>query len=83
MVYKTEREKIGVTIKISSYRKHGNGAIGGGRKNTSGKKAIISKDGTESIILTAGTLCQLLKDVRSTCKISPDVRINQKGETYI
>ncbi len=83
MVYKTEHKEIGLTIKISSHRKHGNGAVGGGRKNTSGKKAVISKIGNENVVITACTMCQLLKDIRSKFNIPPYIKINEKGETCI
>ena len=54
MVYEVKRdkrEKMGLTITISPYRKHGNGAKGSGRKNKSGKKAIIKKEGIDDVVI--------------------------------
>lgn len=83
MVYKTEQDKMGLTITIGPHRKHGNGAVGGGRQHTSGKKAVISKEGEGTVVLTGSTVSALLKDVRKQFKIPPHIRIHEKGETSI
>ncbi len=83
MVYKADQKMMGLTIKISPHRKHGNGAVGGGRKNTSGKKAVVSRDGDEDITLVGSTTSGLLKDIRRQFKIPPSIKINEKGETRI
>lgn len=83
MVYKTERPKMGLTIKITSHRKHGNGAIGSDRQNTTGMKATVSRKGSEDFIVTGSTKRALLKEVRRQFKIPPDTKINEVGETCI
>lgn len=83
MAYKTEVKKIGLTIKISTDRKHGNGAKGGGRKNTSGKKAVVSREGSEDTTVRGSTTTGLLREVRDQFKIPHTVQINRKGETRI
>lgn len=75
--------KVGTLIKITSHRKFGNGAIGSGRKGQTGKKATITdKDGNQTVITgtTGKALCQA---VRKQLKIPPNIRINDKGKTFI
>ena len=83
MTYKVEQKKMGLTITISSHRKHGNGAIGGGRKNTSGKKAVIHQEGGEKVTLTGSTTKDLLRKIREYFTIPHYLTINAKGETRI
>ncbi|HBH71597.1 MAG: hypothetical protein UU88_C0004G0035 [Parcubacteria group bacterium GW2011_GWC1_42_11] len=83
MVYRTEVKKMGLTIKITTDRKHGNGAKGGGRKNTSGKKAVVSKEGIEDTTVRNSTTTGLLRDLRNQFKIPHSVQINREGETHI
>lgn len=83
MTFKRERPVLGITIKISTDRKRGNGAIGGGRKNSTGKKATISIDGADPIKVTAPTTTELLGKIRRQFSIPPHVRINGTGETRI
>lgn len=83
MVYKTEVPKMGLTITISAHRKYGNGAVGSGRKNNSGKKATVSKDGCDDVVITGNTTKDLLKNVRRQFNIPPNISIGEKGETRI
>lgn len=83
MVYRTEKKEVGLIIRISPDRKHGNGAKGGGRKNTSGKKAVITKECGEKVTLTRSTTTDLLRAVRVEFKIPHNIQINRKGETRI
>ena len=83
MTFKRERPALGITIKISTDRKRGNGAVGGGRKGSSGKKAVVTVLGHDSVTVTGATVRELLKQVRSQFSIPPEVRINEKGETRI
>ena len=83
MVYKAEVPKMGLIIDISTHRKCGNGAVGGGRKNASGKKAVVSKDGNDDVVVTGSTTKDLLKQVRRQFNIPPNIKINEKGQTYI
>lgn len=86
MVYEVKREKkekMGLTITISPYRKHGNGAKGGGRKNKSGKQAIIKKEGIDDVVIKETSATTLLRAVRGRFKIPHDIQINRKGETHI
>ena len=83
MVRRAEQAKRGIVIKITTDRKHGNGGKRGGRKNSTGKKAVVTQNGGEPISVREGTMTDLLKAVRARFSISPSVRINEKGETHI
>ncbi len=84
MVYKAEPTKMGLTINISSHRKCGNGAIGSTRKNFTGKKATVSKQGSDDVVITGSTTTtDLLRNVRKQFSIGPNIRINEKGESHI
>ncbi|MFZ2832222.1 MAG: hypothetical protein WAZ40_03655 [Minisyncoccia bacterium] len=83
MVYEPERKSMGLTISISSHRKNGNGAVGGGRKNTTGKKAVITQEGSERVTLTGSTVTDLLREIRKKFNIPHTTQINRKGETRI
>ena len=83
MVYRTDQKQLGLTIKISSHRKYGNGAVGSGRKNSSGKKAVISQKGCADTVVTGTTTTNLLSAVRKQFNIPHSVTINRKGETCI
>lgn len=83
MTFRAEVRKMGLTITISSDRKHGNGTKGGGRKNTTGKKAVVKKDGAEEKPIRGSTTTDVLRQVREKYKIPHHVQINRKGETRI
>ncbi len=83
MVYKTASVTLGLTIIISSHRKHGNGAKGGGRKNSSGKKAVVFQKDKDPITLTGSTTSELMKSLRAQFRIPSSIVINPKGETSI
>lgn len=83
MVYKAEEAKMGLTIDISTHRKKGNGAVGSGRKNNSGKKASVTKENGEVDTVTGATTTDLLKNVRRQFSIPPSIKINEKGVTRI
>lgn len=80
---RTERKDLGLKIEISSHRKHGNGGVGGGRKGSTGKKAEVTRKGSESVTITGTSTTDLLKKVRSQFEIPPNYKINGKGETVI
>jgi N-methylhydantoinase B/oxoprolinase/acetone carboxylase alpha subunit len=80
---KTERKDLGLRIKISSHRKHGNGGVGGGRKGSTGKKAEVTRKGTESVTITGSSTTDLLRKVRNRFSIPSNYKINDKGETII
>jgi hypothetical protein len=75
--------EVGTTIRISSHRKHGNGALGSGRKNTTGKKATVFKPNGDKVVITGHTAKALLRTVRKELCIPPNIPINKKGETFI
>jgi hypothetical protein len=83
MTFKREKPALGITIKISTDRKRGNGAVGGGRKDSTGKKAIVSIEGADPVKVTGSTAKDLLGKIRRQFSIPPHVRINEKGETRI
>lgn len=83
MVYTYERPPLGIVITITTHRKCGNGAKGGGRKGSSGKKAVVLANGSDPITITEATISELLKEVRKRFSIPPHVRINKEGETRI
>ena len=81
-----ERERLGRIIVVKAKRK-GNGAIGGGRKNKSGKKGIIYEldaAGTRKEIAQASghTRKDLSRNLRATGYVPEYVCINSSGETH-
>jgi hypothetical protein len=81
-----EREKLGRKVVVTTYRKHGNGAVGGGRRGQSGKRGIIysvAADGTETELAQreGPTFKKLSKKLFATKFIPPYVAINRSGET--
>jgi hypothetical protein len=83
MVWNTERAKLGITITIRAYRKHGNGAVGSGRKNSTGKIAVVTKAGEDPVRVTASTRTELMQKLRRQWCIPSGVVINEKGVTEI
>ena len=80
-----ERELLGRVVKISTQRKS-NGAVGGGRKNTSGKKGVIYQVGkvgarTELATVSESTFKTLSRELRKTGYIPQYVALNSYGET--
>lgn len=53
MVFRAEPEKLGLVISIGTHRKHGNGAVGGGRKNSTGKMATVVRARFPAVTITA------------------------------
>ena len=81
----TERISFNRVVVVSAKRK-GNGAIGGGRKDISGKKAVIWQrhpDGTRTELATAcgSTIKDLSRKLRATGFIPQHVSLNSSGET--
>lgn len=80
-----EKEPLGRIVKISAQRKS-NGAIGGGRKGTSGKKGTIyqvHEDGArkELASISESTFKSLSRALRKTGLIPQHVTLNSHGET--
>lgn len=87
MVWKKEKPKLNRVIVVTSYRKHGNGAVGSGRKNETGKRGEVSQiaeDGGRLMILKveAPTLKALSIKLRGFGGVPEHVSINKKGETF-
>lgn len=89
----TRRTTLNRVVVIKSWRKHGNGAKGGGRQGSSGKKGQIFQvedDGTRTVlqlgkdvdVLTGATLADLSRKLRSTGLIPQHVTLNSSGETH-
>jgi len=84
----TERIVLGYVVVVKPYRKHGNGAKGGGRLGSTGKKCSLYKIGEagsrELVASTEGpTAKAVVKELRSTTKIIPQyVAVNHNGETF-
>lgn len=81
-----ERECLGRTIVVKSYRKSGNGAVGGGRKGNSGKKGTIygtDESGKEVILAQcrAPTFRELSRELFATKLVPSGISIQRKGET--
>jgi len=79
MVYKPEQKKLGLSIKFGTYRKHGNGAVGGGRKDSSGKRAVVSRPGEVDVTITGGTSAELAKELRKRFNIPSNISFSAKG----
>lgn len=76
----------GRTITISPYRKSGNGAVGSGRKNNSGKRGVVTQadaGGNRVVVIKteAPTFCELSKQLHSL-GVPSHVSINKKSETH-
>ncbi len=84
----TERSVLGYVVVVKPYRKHGNGAKGGGRLGSTGKKSSLYKINSagvrELVASTEGATAKaVLKDLRSTTRIIPQyVAISHNGETF-
>jgi len=83
MSFKAVPNKLGLTIKIGTHRKHGNGAKGGGRQRGSGKKAIVTEGDKEPVIVTGATRKELFRILRAQFNIPPNVTINESGVTTL
>ncbi len=80
MVYSSAREMIGVTIKVSAYRKS-SGMKGCGRGGSTGKKADITQVGVETITLKGDSFKDLCRQIRAQVRVPPWVTINSSGVT--
>ena len=89
----TERTILNRVVVIKSWRKHGNGAKGGGRQGSSGKKGQIfqvADDGTRTAlelakdidVLTGTTFADLSRKLRGTGLIPQHVALQSRGETH-
>jgi DNA-binding PadR family transcriptional regulator len=80
-----ESEVLGRKVVVKTWRKKGNGAIGGGRKNNSGKMGIIyqvSDQGEEELARCKGsTFKDLSRKLFDTGFIPRNVAISSSGET--
>ena len=81
----TERIPLKRTVVVTAQRK-GNGAVGGGRKEKSGKKAVIWQnhdDGTRTELTRASGTTQkdLSRKLHATGFLPKDVSLDSKGET--
>jgi hypothetical protein len=82
-----EREKLGRKVVVKTFRKHGNGAVGGGRRGQSGKKGTIysiAVDGTlTELAYEEGTsFTDLSQKLFATKFIPLYVAIKRSGETF-
>lgn len=80
-----ERAMLGRIVTITAKRK-GNGAIGGGRKGSSGKKGVIYQvddagKKTELARASGATLKELSRELRKTGFIPEYVSLKSKGDT--
>jgi hypothetical protein len=80
-----EPEKLGRKIVVKPYRKHGNGAKGGGRKGRTGKRGIIYQielaGQTELARFEKPTFRALSRELFASGLIPRYVSINKSGET--
>ena len=80
-------ESLGRKVVVKAYRKHGNGAKGGGRKGQTGKKGSIYQLGNDGNCTKLATceepnFTELSKKLFATNFIPRHVRINSNGETH-
>ncbi len=83
----TERTPLNRVVVIKPWRKHGNGAKGGGRKGNSGKRGVIysvatDDTRTELASLEGTTFTDLSRQLRATGLIPQHVALNKSGETH-
>jgi hypothetical protein len=81
-----ELPKLNRVVVVSTDRKHGNGAVGGGRQGTSGKKAKVyqkypDKDRKLLLEIEAPTFSALSKELHKPGRVPNHIPINKKGET--
>jgi hypothetical protein len=86
MYEQNEKPKQGRTITVSPYRKSGNGAVGSGRQQNSGKRGVVtqkSDDGTSLVVIKteAPTFRELSKKLHGL-GVPNHVSINKNGETH-
>jgi hypothetical protein len=85
----TDRVLLGFVVEMKPWRKHGNGAKGGGRLGGTGKKCSlfkIDKAGNRELVakIEGSTAKEVLRQLRASHKFIPtNVTINQNGETFI
>lgn len=82
----TQRPILNRIVIIKPWRKHGNGAKGGGRQGTSGKKGTIFQiehDGSQSELgcETGSSFTDLSRKLRRSGFIPQYVALNKSGET--
>jgi hypothetical protein len=81
----TQRLLLNRVVVVKPWRKHGNGAKGGGRQGTSGKKGTIFQleNGTQTELKTetGSTFTDLSRKLRSSGLIPQHVALNKSGET--
>jgi hypothetical protein len=75
MVYRPETPKMGITISIKPYRKS-RGMKGCGRGGSTGKKAEITQEGKEAVILLGSTFKDVCRQVRAQFRIPSGITIN-------
>lgn len=84
----TERVVLGYVIVMKSWRKGGNGPIGSGRLDGTGKRCQLYKvaeDGGRELVveITGPTSKEVLRRLRSTNRfIPPHVAVKHYGETH-
>ena len=86
MYKQNEKPKQCRTITISPYRKNGNGAVGSGRQNNSGKRGVVTQAdevGNSVVVIKteAPTFRELSKQLHGL-GVPNHVSINKNGETY-
>ena len=80
-----QREVLGRVVVVKSYRKHGNGAIGSGRKQSTGKRVFVYKvhdDGTRELIGSAEepTLAAAMKPLRAAQLVPTWVTVKNNSD---
>ncbi|OGG61879.1 hypothetical protein A3C87_00580 [Candidatus Kaiserbacteria bacterium RIFCSPHIGHO2_02_FULL_49_34] len=83
----TQRESLGRVVVVKPYRKHGNGAVGSGRQQSTGKRVFVYQvhEGGKRELLRSSegpTLAAAMKPLRSAKLVPTWVDVKNKGETY-
>lgn len=83
----SDDQKLHRVIVVKPYRKHGNGAIGGGRKGQTGKRGIIYQcdergNRQELARYEQPTFRALSQKLFATGHVPRHIAIKQKGDTY-
>lgn len=84
----TKRTNLGYVVVVKPWRKHGNGAKGGGRLGSTGKKCSlyrIDSAGKRELVasIEGATAKTVLRELRQTERLVPPyVTIKPNGETF-
>ena len=81
----TIRKILGYVVVVKPYRKHGNGAKGGGRKGSTGKRCALYKLGAQEPDVEAEgpNAVEAIRNLKKLTQVNPTyVAINHNGETH-